>query len=88
MTEAGFKTGKVIGAKANIDDPDLGKLVKNGFKYTVSLYDENEDFVSVYEFYANVIKCARERAIRHSNLCTVIPSAKKRIGFFSKLFSK
>lgn len=86
MTEAGFKSGKVIGASANCDDPTVGKLVKNGFKYTIALYDENEDYVSVYEFFSNTIKVAIERAAKYPHLCTKVEAPKK--GFFARLFSK
>lgn len=88
MTKAAFDTGKLLCAKSNIEDPSLGKLVKHGFKYTINLYDEDEDYVCEYEFYANVIKCAIDRALKHPNLCTSIEVPKKRGGFFSKLFSK
>ena len=90
MTEAAFKTGKVIGASTKIDNnPELGKLVKKGFKFQIELYDEKEDFTQVYEFFANVIKQAIERAQKHPNLCTEIaPAAAPKKGLFARLFSK
>ena len=87
MTEAAFKTGKVVGASSKVDDnPNLGKLVKRGFKYTIELYDEKEDFNQLYEFFANTIKVAIERAAKYPHLCTKVEAPKK--GFFARLFSK
>lgn len=89
MTEAAFKTGKVVGASSRVDDnPNLGKLVKSGFKYTIELYDEKEDFNQLYEFFANTIKQAIERAKKHPNLCTEIPAPAPKKGLFARLFSK
>lgn len=87
MTEAAFKSGKIVGASSKIDNPNLGKLVKKGFKFEIELYDETEDFNQIYEFYANTVRTAVARAKKHPHLCTVIaPEPKK--GFFARLFSK
>lgn len=87
MTEAAFKSGKVKSVKSNIDDPSLGKLEKDGIRYRISLYDENDDYVCVHEFYVNEIIRAIERAKKYPHLCTAIPETKK-MGFFARLFSK
>lgn len=86
MTEAGFKSGKIIGASSNCNDPALGKLVKKGFKFEIALYDEKEDYVNIHEFYANEIKTATARAVKYPHLCTVLEAPKK--SFFARLFSK
>ena len=87
MTEAAFKSGKIVGASSKIDNPNLGKLVKKGFKFEIELYDEVEDYNQVYEFFSNTIKVAIERAKKNPHLCTKIaPSTRK--GFFARLFSK
>ena len=87
MTEAAFKSAKLVGVVANVNDPRLGKIEKNGIRCIITLYDEEEDFVSVYEFYGNDIKRAIDRAKKYPHLCTTIPAPKK-TGFFAKLFSK
>lgn len=86
MTEAGFKSGKIVGEYPNDYTDNLGKIVKKGFKCTIELYDEETDHVRGYEFYANEISCAIVRATKHSNLCTKIEEPKR--GFFFNLFSR
>ena len=88
MTEAAFKTGKVVGASSKIDGENLGKLIKDGFKYRIELYDEKEDYNCVYEFYSNTIATSINRATKHPHLCTSIVPEKKSGGFFARLFSK
>ena len=87
MTEAAFKSGKVIGASANIESPDLGKVKKNGFKCTIELYNEDEDYNCIYEFYINEIRCAIERAAKRPHLCTKIEEPKKK-SFLERLFCR
>lgn len=87
MTEAAFKSGKIVGASSKIDSPNLGKLVKKGFKFEIELYDETEDYNQIYEFFANVIKNSIERAKKNPHLCTELPKAPRK-GFFARLFSK
>lgn len=87
MTEKAFNASKVVSARSNIEDPELGKLIKNGYKYELSLYNEVEDYIEVREFFSNEINRAIARAKKYPHLCTVIPPVKK-TGFFAKLFSK